>query len=250
MTQDEESVLSEATEPVTAEDWDEERAWTDKRFREYMHAAQILSTLSESTLKRYRRGKHQGPRLAKEEKELLHDLVAAIFTYQQDAVACTQSGADFASGLMAVAAAEVLAISRLLINKVAAKKTKTFKKLWKAKLEKSTGGGITFAKLLVELRTEELFRIAREVGLYNESNLPPRVAEALVDRGHKGQLSEFVRKARNCIHPRANLDLNKKFAKMLDVFYSPEAMKSFHVDFALCAWELHRRLSEPQKQEG
>lgn len=240
-------VHEESTKPIPTEDFTEERAWADTRFREYMHVRQVLSTLSESTLRRYRRGSPRAPRRTEEEKELLHDLVAAIFSYQQDAMACTQAGADFASGLMAVAAAEVLAISRLLINKPIVKKTSTFKKLWKAKAAKASRSPITFAKFLLELRTEELFRIAREAGLYDEENLPPQVTEALADRGHSGKLSEFVRKARNCIHPRANLDLNRKFAKMLDVFYSPEAMKSFHVDFALCAWELHGRLSQASR---
>lgn len=231
------------------QDFAEERAWADARFREYMHAKQIASTLSKSTLRRYRRSSLRQPRRTKEEKELLHELVAAIFSYQQDALACAQSGADFASGLMAVAAAEVLAISRLLINKPAVKKTKTFKKLWEARSKKATRTAITFARLLVELRTEDLFRLAREAGLYDEEDLPVQVAEALAERGYTGRLSEFVKKARNCIHPRSNLDLNRKYAKVLDVFYTPEAMKRFHIDFALCAWELHGRLSDQRRVE-
>jgi hypothetical protein len=246
MLREVELVHVETNEPISAENFAEDRAWADTRFREYMHARQALSTLSESTLRRYRRGLPRKPRRTKEEKELLHDLVAAVFTYQQDAVACTQSGADFASGLMAVAAAEVMAISRLLIKKPAVKKTKTFRKLWKARSKRVSGNTITFARFLVEMRAEDLFRVAREASLYDEENLPSPVAEALAERGHLGKLTEFVKKARNCIHPRANLELNRKYAKMLDVFYSPEAMKSFHLDFALCGWELYRRLSEHQ----
>jgi hypothetical protein len=92
--------------------------------------------------------------------------------------------------------------------------------------------------------------MAREACLYHEENLPPQVAKALAERGHSGKLTDFVRKARNCIHPRANLDLNRKYAKLLDVFYSPEAMKRFHIDFALCAWELHGRLADCRSAKG
>jgi hypothetical protein len=236
--------------PLSDNDFDEMQGWMDASFREYMHARQVLSTLSESTVRRYSRGLPRQPRMTKEEKDLSHALVAAVHTYQQDAVACAQSGADFASGLMASAACEALTIFWLLQKKREVKKTKKFKKLWYSRNRvKRVASSITFSRLLVELRVDDLYGLAREAGLYDEQNLSAPVADVLASRGYTGRLTEFVKRARNCIHPKHNLEANDRYAKMLDVFFSPEGMKSFHADFALCAWELHGRLSQAHGDE-
>lgn len=241
--------------PVTGEDFDQMISTVDSQFREYMHAHQVLSTLPESVLRKYKRKLQNRPRMTREEKELSHSLIAALFTYQQDAVACAKSGADFASGLMAFATCEVTAIFQLLWEKKKVRQTRFFKKLWRAAVrrKKQTASTITYGKFLFELRTEDLFRLARDAEIYDERCLPSQVAEALQMRGFQGKLTEFVRKSRNCVHPRRNLEANDRYAKLLDVFYSPEMMKSFHIDFALCAWELHGRLNrtlEPIGQIG
>lgn len=250
MTSDNEGVAGIEATPLSDDDFNEMRAWMDARFREYMHARQVLSTLSESTIRRHSRSLAKQPRMTKEEKDLSHALVAAVHTYQQDAVACAQSGADFASGLMASAACEALAIFWLLRKKREVKKTKRFKKLWHSRVGgRKTASGITFSRFLVELRIDDLYGLARDVGLYDEQNLSIPVSEVLASRNYTGRLTEFVKRARNCIHPRHNLDANDRYAKILDVFYSPERMKSYHTDFALCAWELHGRLSQAREDE-
>jgi hypothetical protein len=238
--------------PLNEEEFNELRAWMDTGFREYMYGRQILSTIPERTLRRYTSGLPRQPRRSKEEKELLHGMVAAVHTYQLDGVACAQSGADFASGLMASAACEVLAIVDLLEQKTKVKKTKTFSRLWgnALKSKKRVNPRFTFGRFLMELRAEDLFRLAREVGIYHEKDLPEQVVQVLDTRGYSGRLSEFVRKARNCIHPRWNLEANNRYARLLDVFYSAEEMKSFHADFALCAWTLHGRLAAVQGRKS
>jgi len=238
--------------PLRQEDFVELMKGVDSRFQAYMHARQILSTLPDRTIRRYRRKAPKQPRMTREENDLLHGMVAALFAYQQDAVACAQSGADFASGLMASATCEVLAIFGLLLRKQEVRNSKRFKILWRTALErkKKSGSRITFGKFLLELRMDDLFRMAREVGLYDEFDLSDEVSEALEARGYRGRLSEFVRRARNCIHPRWNLEANDKYAKLLDVFYSPSQMKGFHVDFALCAWDLHDRLNRGLRREA
>ena len=237
--------------PFKDEEFNELRTWMDTSFREYMHGQQVLSTIPERTLRRYTRNLPRQPRRSKEEKELLHGMVAALHTYQLDGIACAQSGADFASGLMASASCEVLAIIGLLEQKVRVKKTKYFCKLWNnaIKTPKNVNPEFTFGRFLMELRADNLLRLAREADIYDEKDLPVQVLQVLDERGYSGRLSEFVRKARNCIHPRWNLDANSRFAKLLDVFYSAEAMKSFHADFALCAWALHGRLCRNSKPE-
>jgi hypothetical protein len=232
---------------------DELRSQANSQFLEYMYARQILSTLSKSTIRRHSRGLPKQPRMTQEEKDLSHGLVAAIYTYGQDAVACSQSGADFASGLMASAACEALAILRLLQCKKEVKKTKRFQKLWRRRVRMNTmkpSPIMTFSKFLVELRVDDLYSLARDVGLYDERDIPQEVSKALASRGYKGRLTEFVKQARNCIHPKRTLDANDKYAKILDVFYSPNDMKRFHIDFALCAWELHGRLSLARKNDA
>jgi hypothetical protein len=222
--------------------FEELRSWSSYKFLEYMHARQILSTLSESTIRRHSRGLPKQPRMTREEKDLSHGLVAALYTYEQDAVACSQSGADFASGMMASAACEVLAIFRLLQKKKEVKKSKRFLKLWRTTADKNGPRTITFAKFLMQLRVGDLYGLARDVGIYDEQNIPQVVSEVLANRGYKGRLTEFIKQARNCIHPKQTLDANDKYAKILDVFYAPQEMKRFHIDFALCVWELHGRL--------
>ena len=106
-----------------------------------------------------------------------------------------------------------------------------------------------YSKFILELRFENLLRISRQVDLYDEDNLPEDVGEVLKIRGCPGRLGDFVRRARNCIHSRWNLDANDKYAKPFGVFYSLEDMKAFHGDFALCAWELHERLSNGLKSQ-
>jgi len=237
--------------PLEADEFRETRTWMDSQYNKYMHARRILSTLSESTLRRYSPRSPKQPRKNREEEMVLHRMIAALHVYESDAVACAQSGADFASGLMASAACEGLAIVGLIRKKRELRQSTQFTKHWKAAKEiaKRRNITLTLSKFLLNLRFQELFSLARAVGLYNEQNLPEQVAEALEERGWRGRLTDFVRRARNCIHPRWNIDANEEYAKALDVMYPIERMKSFHVDFALCAWELHGRLAEGLKSK-
>jgi hypothetical protein len=232
------------TEELSADEFLEMRTGMDVQFRKYMHGRQILSTFPESTLRRYRKSLPAQPRKNKEEDALLHRMRAVLHAYQLDAIACAQSGADFASGLMASAACEGLAVVALIRRKNELRQCQKYKRLWTRQAAKKNNSRPTLSKFLLELRQDDLFSLCRSVGAYNEENLPEQVAEALRSRGHDGHLTAFVREARNCIHPRHNMSANEKYAKVLDVMYSPEGMKSFHADFALCAWELHGRLEE------
>lgn len=257
---DGEETVTQPGRPLSEVDFEEMRAWMYSRFREYMTGRQILRTLSDRTIRRYRGSKPSEPRMTNEEKDLSHALIAALYTYQQDAVACAQSGADLASALMASAACEGLAIFWLLQRKKEVKETAKFKKLWRdrrkpkrsteANRKQVTNSKITFGRFLIELRLDDLYALARAAGLYDERSLPARVSEVLSSRGYPGQLTEFVKRGRNCIHTKNTLAANDRYARVLDVFYSPEGMKSYHADFALCAWELHGRLSQDREMKG
>jgi hypothetical protein len=213
-------------------------------YNEYMHAQQILSTIPPSTLRRYRIHKSNHPRLFKREQELLHQLVAVSHMYNSEACRCTQGGADFGSALMAVAAVECLSISDFIVNKKRMNSSKTFNKLWRdywSKPRKKLNPTEKYAEFIVTLRLQDVLRIAREMGFYSEQACPPLVVETLRFRGYSGNsaLADFINDARNCIHVKRCVIANERYAKYLDVMYRLDAIKLFHTDFALCAWELH-----------
>jgi DNA-binding transcriptional regulator/RsmH inhibitor MraZ len=242
--------LAESVETslLTPDDFSEMLEFLNANFRKYMHAREILNTLSPRTLRRYTKHLPKRPRLTKDENELEHRMVAAMHTYEINAISSSQGGAHFASGLFATAACEAIIIIRLIEVKSIVKDTGTFKRLWKKFREqpRKDNKAKTFSQFLLEQRVEVLIRLSKEVGIFDEGNLPERVAEVLKERGFEDRLSDFVRQSRNCIHPRWILQANERYAKIWDVSYSIEGMESFHADFALCAWELHGRLGNPQ----
>jgi hypothetical protein len=172
-------------------------------------------------------------------------MVAALHLYQSEGVACASSGADFSSGLMATAAAEGLAIVGLVERKASLKTSASYKRLWRQAQVRARDHGLVLklSQFVLELRFDDLFRIAREVGLYDERGLPDQVEEVLKIYGYPDKLTHFVRKARNCIHPRWNLHANEMYANPFGIYYSLESMKQFHADFALCAWTLNERIA-------
>lgn len=241
---------SEVVSPLAPNDFNEMLELLDTGFRKYMHAREMLNTLSPRTLRRYTKFLPKRPRLTKDEKALEHQMIAAVHTYEVNAISSTQGGAHFASGLFAAAACEAIIIIQLIEVKSSVKNTDIFKRLWKKFWEqpRKDNKAKTFSQFLLEQRVEILFRLAKSVGIFDERNLPERVADVLRERGFEGRLSDFVRQSRNCVHPRWILQANERYARVWDVSYSIESMESFHADFALCAWELHGRLANPQQQ--
>lgn len=229
-------------------DFRDVRRVIDAKYQKYMGARQILSTLSESTLRRYGQRKSLRPRLYKGEQELLHQLVAVGHIYDFEGCGCTQGEAHFASALMAVASIECATIVGFILSKKRTRTSAVFKKLWKQHVNKSKKRAdprTAFASFLISLRLKDRLRIAREMGFYSESACPPLVVETLSSRGYTGQsaLADFVQDARNCIHTKHCVAANERYAKVLDVMYSLEAIRFFHTDFALCAWELHGQIT-------
>ncbi len=221
----------------------------------YMHARQILSTIPQSTLRRYRVYKDRHPRLFKCERELLHQLVAVGHTYNAEACRCTQGGADFGSALMAVAAVECLMIADFIVHKKKTTSSESFHKLWShywSKPRKKLKSTEKFADFVMTLRLRDILRIAREMGFYSESACPPLVRETLKFRGYSGAspLADFIGDARNCIHAKRCVIANERYAKYLDVMYRLDAIKFFHTDFALCAWELHGQIYSKAVRTG
>lgn len=238
-------IESDSTSPLVSDDFDEMLDCLNSKYREYMHAREILSTIPPSTLRRYTRHLPKRPRLTQDEKTLQHRMMAVWHTYESNAINSSRGGAHFASGLFASAAGEALIIIRLIETKSVVKKSKIFKRLWERFCEHPSRNGRKkiFSQFLIEQRSEDLFRLAKDVGLFDEQNLPDQVAAVLHTRGFGGRLIEFVRKSRNCVHPRSILEANERYAKQWELSYSIEGMESFHADFALCAWELHGRLA-------
>ncbi len=220
-------------------DFSDVRRVMDSEYRKYMHARQVLGTLPESTLRRYRRRKDPAPRLYKSEQKLLHQLVAAGHMYDFEGCGCTQGEAHFASALMAVASIECATIVGFIWSKRKTRASVAFKKLWKSHVsKKNSAASAAFAEFLISLRLKDRLRIAREMGFYSESACPPLVIETLRFRGYSGAsaLADFIHDARNCIHTKHCVAANERYARVLDVMYSLEAMRYFHTDFALCAW--------------
>lgn len=228
------------------------RAWLDTQYREYMHAAQVSSTLSPKVLRRYQPIREYSKlRLFKVEKEVLHKLVAVSYLYQSQAIGCALGEAHFAAGIMVTSAIECMMIVIFIQLKSATKRTKTFKeqlqkRAIRTSARKARSPQSNFIETLLSMRLPDTFKIAQELKLFSDTQCSAAVTTVLKHRGfnQSGGLISFILQARNSIHTKqAHLTIDK-YSKWLDVYYHPNLMFSYHADFTLCAWDLHGQLVE------
>lgn len=238
------------TEPPYSDDrsWmDDEIQGLDEEFSRYMHARQMLSHLSQRTLRRYLPLPF-GRKIAysKVEREFSHRMMAAHFTYQRQGLLSAKVGADFAAALMAVSATECLLLIAFLELKPLVMKTAEYKRIVrnKAKLNKKKGKNLirrlSFQSFMASLHLAEQYKIALQLNLVRDEDVEGRVSEVL--KGYKlggaSGLLRFVKDSRNQLHTGKLVSSIDSYAVTSDDLYSKEAIAFFHMNFALCAYQM------------
>lgn len=238
------------TESTRSDDisWmDDEIQELEEEFSHYMHARQKLDHLSQRTLRRYLPLPFGRKRAYnKVEREFSHRMMAAHYTYQRQGLLSAKVGADFAAALMAVSATECLLLAAFLELRPLVMQTPEYKRIIRKKVKQSKKKGESttrrpsFQQFMSSLQIAEQYKIALQLDLVRDEDVEGRVSEVLESyklRGAAGLL-RFVKDSRNQLHTGRLVASIDSYALTFDVLYSREAIALFHMNFALCAYQM------------
>jgi hypothetical protein len=248
-----ESELDNADLQETELKYSDDRSWMDDEiqaleegFSHYMHVRQTLNHLSQRTLRRYlplpfgRKNAYN-----KVEREFSHRMTAAHYTYHRQSLLSAKVGADFAAALMAVSATECLLLASFLELRPLVMLTPEYKRITRKKVKQDKKGEskkrwLSFQQFMSSLQIAEQYKIALQLDLVRDEDTEGRVSEVLESyklRGAAGLL-RFVKDSRNQLHTGKLVASIDSYSLTFDVLYSKEAMALFHMNFALCAYQM------------
>jgi hypothetical protein len=223
--------------------------WTpadEKLFR----AQAIASQYSDSTRKKWRRITDLKKYLGTDESAYYRSALAYVLYVQEEMERCADAKAHFAVGVLSMSLMESLLVMCFLERKTEVLITKAYARE-RSEYRRRKQRAPTFLKLICNMKTENLYRLTREMKLIDISDIPEDCLTLIREANYSVDISgvlKYLQDSRNNVHSN---NFVGRIRRMIPEFaVDPrEWLNDYHYGFAFVAIRVRNIISKKSKKE-